>query len=502
MLKIKNILFLLFFSSLFFTNEEVALNNEELIIRDFMPSGRIDAMINENSEDLKLIQLDLKNDSLYQIANSFFPELELLNGPASYHRIITSNQLDNIQNYLTDDILRVVDEDYTMPDQSRLYSVEITPGSQTYGTYTADEAIEYTCACIDDQTNDCVKLGYDDSWYNPFDYYGEAWWAFTPPYYDYIQEIRVTVRGAQCDDLPIWSETYMGLKDSNGNWSNDYELSINYTDNIFIVPETWNQGMLMPTIGSEDNYVIDYIKFEFFYTCIESESVESFQASDGSDCSTIDLNWDFPDSDINGFQLFKDGNLIFESDNLNDINFTDYSVQPGINYEYCIYTYNDCGLSDSVCNTGYAKSAPLSVDSIFSSDGEYSDQIYIYWDEVEGADGYRLYRDEAWITLVLSHQELEYFDEYIESGEIYNYCIESYNECGDADWICDQGFGGSYLGDSNFDGNIDVLDVVTLVNFILLVNEPTDTQLFWLDMNQDSTLNVQDVVLIVNIILN
>ena len=76
MLKIKNILFLLFFSSLFFTNEEVALNNEELIIRDFMPSGRIDAMINENSEDLKLIQLDLKNDSLYQIANSFFPELE------------------------------------------------------------------------------------------------------------------------------------------------------------------------------------------------------------------------------------------------------------------------------------------------------------------------------------------------------------------------------------------------------------------------------------------
>ena len=42
---------------------------------------------------------------------------------------------------------------------------------------------------------------------------------------------------------------------------------------------------------------------------------------------------------------------------------------------------------------------------------------------------------------------------------------------------------------------------MTLVNFILLVNEPTDTQLFWLDMNQDSTLNVQDVVILINYIL-
>ena len=67
--------------------------------------------------------------------------------------------------------------------------------------------------------------------------------------------------------------------------------------------------------------------------------------------------------------------------------------------------------------------------------------------------------------------------------------------------MCDQGFSGLYLGDSNFDGNIDVLDVVTLVNIILLVNEPNDDQVFWLDMNQDAMLNVQDVVLLVNIIL-
>ena len=495
MIKIKNILFLLFIGSVF-------LGNEEPIIRDFMPSGKIDGMVNKNSvSKLKLIQLDLKNDSLYQIADSFFPGLDLLNGPASYHRIIESEQLLDMQNYLTDNILSVIDEDYEEPDQSRLYWVEIISGNQTYGTYTSDEAVEYTCACIDDQTNDCVKLGYDESWYNPFDYYGEAWWAFLPPYHDYIQEVRVTVRGAQCDDLPIWSETYMGLKDDNGSWSGDYELSINYTDNIFIVPEIWNQGMLMPTIGSEDNYVIDYVKFEFFYTCIEADPVETFQASDGESCSTIDLNWDFSTSDINGFQIFKEGNLIFESDNLDDTSFTDYSVDSETNYEYCIYAYNDCGLSTPVCNIGHVKYPPVPVDNIVSSNGTYNEQVHIYWEDSEGSEGYRLYRDETWLTLVYPHQNLEYFDEYIESGEIYIYCVESYNECGDADWICDQGFGGLYLGDSNFDGNIDVLDVVTLVNFILLINEPNDNQLFWLDINQDSILNVQDVILIVNIIL-
>ncbi|SVE58346.1 uncharacterized protein METZ01_LOCUS511200, partial [marine metagenome] len=107
----------------------------------------------------------------------------------------------------------------------------------------------------------------------------------------------------------------------------------------------------------------------------------------------------------------------------------------------------------------------------------------------------------AWLGLVYPHQDLEYLDTYIDSAIIYNYCIESYNECGDSSWTCDIGFSGASLGDANFDGNIDVLDVVTLVNLILLINDPTEDQLFWLDMNQDNSLNIQDIVLIINIIL-
>ena len=78
------------------------------------------------------------------------------------------------------------------------------------------------------------------------------------------------MRGAQCDALPLWSESYMGLKDDNGIWSYDYELSINYTDNTYIVPSTFSNGILMPTVGSDDNYVVDFVRYDFFYSCINT----------------------------------------------------------------------------------------------------------------------------------------------------------------------------------------------------------------------------------------
>ena len=81
----------------------------------------------------------------------------------------------------------------------------------------------------------------------------------------------------------------MGMRDENGSWSQDYELSINYTDNLFVVPEVWNEGMLMPIIGSEDNYVIDEITLQFFYSCDSSASPSNVNASDGVDCDYIDV---------------------------------------------------------------------------------------------------------------------------------------------------------------------------------------------------------------------
>ena len=55
----------------------------------------------------------------------------------------------------------------------------------------------------------------------------------------------------------------------------------------------------------------------------------------------------------------------------------------------------------------------------------------------------------------------------------------------------------SNFGDLNDDGNINILDVVSLINLVLDNNYSSNA-----DINGDSNLNILDIVLLVNFILN
>ena len=55
-------------------------------------------------------------------------------------------------------------------------------------------------------------------------------------------------------------------------------------------------------------------------------------------------------------------------------------------------------------------------------------------------------------------------------------------------------------GDVNFDGYLDVSDIILVVNFIL-GDTPTEEQFLTADMNQDGTLNILDVIDVVSGIL-
>ena len=58
------------------------------------------------------------------------------------------------------------------------------------------------------------------------------------------------------------------------------------------------------------------------------------------------------------------------------------------------------------------------------------------------------------------------------------------------------------LGDINFDGIINILDIVGLVNIILGVNSnPEEEILYAADVNQDDAIDILDIVLTVNIVL-
>ena len=490
-------LLLILFAFSYTQSEDVS---EEVVMKAFTPSGNIQSLIEDPGGTYHLVQLDLVNDSLYNIINDLLPEANLLNGPASYHRIMTPIHLSIIESEISSEYFTILNDSYQLPDFSRSFWVQVHEGNEPEGTNTEDDAIEYTCSCLEG-ANDCVKLGWDEGWYNPFDYYGEAWYAYAPPGYQSIEEIRVTIIGGQCDALPVWSENYMGMRDDSGNWSEDYELSINYTDNVYIVSEIWNNGMLMPQIGSEDNYVIDKVKLEFFYTCeAPYYSPYNILADDELSCSDINISWELSPSEFNSQNLYRDGELLNTLDSDED-SFTDYFAIPGVQHIYCIEAVNECGISAQTCNPGSLLSNPEIVENLDASDGMYDNQVVVSWNENQNADSYKIYRDDIWLGLNSSSDDTEYIDQIAELDIVYEYCIEAINSCGNSDFSCNTGFSSFGPGDVNGDGAINVLDVVMTVNVILSLIPMTEDILYDTDLNMDGQVNVLDIILMINIIL-
>ena len=57
------------------------------------------------------------------------------------------------------------------------------------------------------------------------------------------------------------------------------------------------------------------------------------------------------------------------------------------------------------------------------------------------------------------------------------------------------------IGDINNDNVVNILDIVSLINYILGVTVPENCEFLISDINQDSNLDILDIVLIINTIL-
>ena len=63
--------------------------------------------------------------------------------------------------------------------------------------------------------------------------------------------------------------------------------------------------------------------------------------------------------------------------------------------------------------------------------------------------------------------------------------------------------GSNLLGDVNFDSEVNVVDIVMIIGFIMENAIPSELQFYLSDLNQDGALDVMDIIIVVNtIILN
>ena len=83
------------------------------------------------------------------------------------------------------------------------------------------------------------------------------------------------------------------------------------------------------------------------------------------------------------------------------------------------------------------------------------------------------------------------------------WCDENYTE-----WFCTEDCNGGtcypiqILGDLNNDSEINVLDIISIVSFILMTDSPSDIEFYVGDINSDELLNILDIIAIIQIILN
>jgi len=494
-MKIKLLILTLFFTV------SLSIEGNDFPLKEYNRNGSLDALVSNKDDKLFLIQLDVLNDSLVERALSILPNLELYAGPSSYHRIMHEDQYLRLRENLSKDNYSIIDQDYTMPN-TRDYWAMTLPGNQ-YSNASGET--NSSCMCLD--ASDCVVVGYNDSWYNPFDYYGEVSWSFNPPPFDEILEARIYVAGAQCDALPLSSETSLSVKRNDCSWS-DFQatLSIDYTVNgPYIIPDemigdVWCDGAFQPVIGSEDNYNVNWVQVELYYICEAGESPEAFTASQQEFCDYVDVHWEQNET-VDGYRLYRDGELVTELNNM-ETQYQDYFSIDGIEHEYCLTSLSTCGESEAICSIGSRKTSPLPTESITASN-EFIDYILIDWIMSENTQYYYLYRDDSLLNITPSGQTLEYIDQFVEQNQTYEYCVESVNDCGESNLSCSLGsLSIGIVGDINLDQQIDVLDIVILLNFILEIEVPTEEQNWLSDINGDEILNILDIVSLVSLILN
>ena len=197
--------------------------------------------------------------------------------------------------------------------------------------------------------------------------------------------------------------------------------SIDYTDNEFVVPsDVWSDGFLMPQMGSEDNYVIDNVKLEFYYSCDAAEySPANLLASDANSCTNVDISWELSPSVVLGQRIYRDDVLIANLD-ANTTTYQDWLAVPNTTHIYCIETYNECGDSPQICNPGSLHTPPSVAENIMASDGLYDNQIVVIWDENDDTDTYKIYRDGTWLGINNSTQT-QYVDQFVDFGITYEY---------------------------------------------------------------------------------
>lgn len=137
----------------------------------------------------------------------------------------------------------------------------------------------------------------------------------------------------------------------------------------------------------------------------------------------LTLSWTASEN-AEGYDVYRNGEYVATTF---DTTFTD-TINPAIAYEYGVTAYNEHGESEATTVAVPATQRPEQVTDLRAIDAGFN-YITLTWDNVAGADAYRVYRN----GLLLSEQkETGYSDSGLKTETAYTYGVSAVNEVGES----------------------------------------------------------------------
>ncbi len=150
----------------------------------------------------------------------------------------------------------------------------------------------------------------------------------------------------------------------------------------------------------------------------------------------VSLVWTDNSDNEEGFRIYRgENNSDFSviGSNAKDVSdYTDDTVAPDTNYTYRVVAYNANGESDyTELNVSTPKAPPAAPQNLKTASVS-SDSITIEWSDVNGEDGYRVYRDGELISDNLAADSVRYTDDSVDANTTYRYIVSAYNSEGES----------------------------------------------------------------------
>lgn len=186
------------------------------------------------------------------------------------------------------------------------------------------------------------------------------------------------------EDCAIWIARYNNMTTSNAKSGTPYA-------DVLCDYEFWQYSSQKPSASTGYTGNLD-VDFWYKDTNVTTENLTMSKNT----ANTITLAWDDAD-DADAYRVYRYNEGTGKYNYLattSDTGFTDTNLQPGTNYQYkvrCVWTIGGNNYYGTYSSALTVPTLPAQVTNV-RVDKQTGKTVFLAWDSVNGADGYRIYR--------------------------------------------------------------------------------------------------------------